>query len=107
GLELVTLRGRAHTAILAGHRWTRPEELVEVTGHAMTRGDLGELRLLRGAAQHGKRTARMEVASSRRVERAGDLARQHDLVPRLVRMRGQRRREQGLGVRMERCATQL
>src|SRR5580704_14318409 len=57
-----------------------------------------ERRRLLGAARHRMRTARMEVATRRRVQRARHLAGQDDLVLPLVGMAWQRRREQGLGI---------
>src|SRR3989442_4644035 len=80
---------------------------VEVAGDSVPGGQLDELRLLLGAAGHDEGAARVEMTAPRRVQGAGDLAGEHDLVPRLVRMRGKRRGEQRLGVGMERGRAEL
>ena len=62
--------------------------------------DLRRAPALAGAARHGVRAARMEMAAARRVERARHFAGQRHVVAPLVGMAGQGRGEQRLGVGM-------
>src|SRR5439155_23191607 len=61
-----------------------------------------ELRLVDRAARHDLRTARVEPAARRWVERARNVAGQHDLVAGVVGVRRQRGGEERLRVRMAR-----
>src|SRR5438034_11524162 len=74
---------------------------------AVARRDFRELRLLLRPARHHERAPGMETAARWRVERARDLAAEHDLLARLVRMGRQRRREQRLRVGMQWRAAEL
>src|SRR4029077_10694705 len=60
-------------------------------------------RLLAAAPIHHARAAGMEAAARRRGERAGNLAAQHDLAPARAGIERQRRREEGLRVRVLRA----
>src|SRR6185295_12184776 len=74
--------------------------VVQVAGNAMARGPLHERRLDLGAVWHRVRTARVEAAAARRVERTRHLASQDDLLARVVWMAGQRIAQEHLSIRM-------
>src|SRR5262245_57581610 len=77
-----------------------------MTGDLASSGHL-QLGLMLGAGGHHLRTPRMEAAARGRIQRARHFARQHDFIPPLVRMGGQRRREQRLRVGMLRGSGHL
>jgi hypothetical protein len=83
------------------------EELIEITRHLVPGGHLGELGLLLWAARHGEGAARMEATAGWRVERAGHFATEHDVLPLLIGVGGERGGEERLGVGMKRLVTQL
>src|SRR6266446_2901567 len=74
---------------------------IEVACHGVTGGELSQHRLLFRASGHCVWAAWVEAAAGRRVEGTRHLAAEDDLPPRLVGVRGQRRREQRLGVGVE------
>ena len=76
----------------------RSHLVVEVAGDDPP-AEIAQFRLLLGAPRHRLRTARVEAAAGRRVERARHFAGQDDLLAALVGMARQRRREQRLRYR--------
>src|SRR5439155_22779864 len=80
-------------------RLVRDALIEEVAGDLAALGSL-EPGILARAACHDFWTARVEVAPRRRVERARNLAGQHDLLALLVRVRGKRGGEERLRVGM-------
>ena len=72
--------------------------------HATSRSrlDLAQHRLLGRAAGEGQRAARVEAAAGRRIDRARDVALQHQAVAPGPRVRHRRRGDQRLGIGMQR-----
>jgi len=73
----------------------------------VTWGHLDEVRFALGAARHDEGTARVKAATRRRVEGAGHLSAEDDLLFLLVGVRWKGGGEERLGVRVERVGTEL
>src|SRR5438270_9804740 len=85
----------------------RRASIANLRGVVQVAGDVAavharQLRLVDRAMRHDFRTARVEPAARRRVERARHVAGQHDIVAGVVGVRRERGGEQRLRVRMAR-----